>query len=290
MRLAHGDAAAAALVPAAEAVLLVEYEADGPAEARRLALDLADRLRPERPLLALTAWKAEEIDRFWQVHEAALSGLAALRGTEQPVVGIEDAAVPTERLPEYLRRVQEVLQRREASAAYLIHAATGQVDMRPFLDLRRREDGAKLWALADEVYDIVLEMGGTISSRNGVGLARSPWVSRQCGRLYPVFRELKALFDPRRLFNPGKIVGSAPGSLIWPLRKGASEGPAIGPDPAGESADPSLSALPPPAAARQLRWRPDEAAQESNSCNGCGRCRTTEASLRHVPDLSSGAG
>ena len=94
--------------------------------------------------------------------------------------------------------------------------------MRPFLDLRRREDGAKLWALADEIYDLVLELGGTISSRNGTGLARSPWVSRQYGRLYPVFRELKAIFDPRRLFNPGKIVGPVPGSLVWPLRKVAS--------------------------------------------------------------------
>ena len=155
-------------------------------------------------MLALTAWKPEEIDRFWQVREAALSGLAALRGTEQPVVGVEDAAVPTELLPEYLRRVQEVLQRREASATYLIHAATGQVDMRPFLDLRRREDGAKLWALADEVYDIVLEMGGTISSRNGTGLARSPWVSRQYGRLYPVFRELKARIRSAPSVQPGQ--------------------------------------------------------------------------------------
>ncbi len=294
LRLAHGDAAVAALVPAAEAVLLVEYEADGPAEARRLALDLADRFRhSERPLLALTASKPEEIDRFWQVREAGLSGLAALRGTEQPVVGVEDAAVPAELLPEYLRRVQEVLQRREASAAYLIHAGTGQVDMRPFLDLRRREDGAKLWALADEIYDIVLELGGTISSRNGVGLARSPWVSRQCGRLYPVFRELKALFDPRRLFNPGKIVGPGTGSLIWPLRKVASgewrvaseEGKdAVAEEAVAPATDASLLATRhSPLATLQLRWRPDEVAQESNSCNGCGRCRTTEPTLRMCP-------
>ena len=151
-----------------------------------------------------------------------LSSLAALRGAEQPVAVMEDVAVPAELLPEYLRRVQDVLQRREIVATYLVHAATGQVDMRPFLDLRRREDGARLWALADEVYDLVLEMGGTIGSRNGTGLARTPWVSRQYGRLYPVFRELKSVFDPRNVFNPGKIVGPVPGALVWPLRKVAS--------------------------------------------------------------------
>ena len=110
-----------------------------------------------------------------------------LRGAERPTVVVEDVAVPAELLPEYLRRVQDVLQRREVVATYLVSAATGQVDMRPFLDLRRQEDGAKLWALADEVYDVVLELGGTISSRNGTGLARSPWVSRQSGRFIPYF-------------------------------------------------------------------------------------------------------
>jgi FAD/FMN-containing dehydrogenase/Fe-S oxidoreductase len=294
LRLARGDAATAALLPAAEAVLLVEYEAESPAAARRLALDLADQIqRSEEPLLASTACRPEEIDRFWQVRATALLSLAALRGTEQPVVGIEDAAVPTELLPEYLRRVQEVLQRRETSAAYLVHAATGQVDMRPFLDLRRREDGAKLWALADEIYDIVLELGGTISSSNGVGLARSPWVSRQCGPLYSVFGELKSLFDPRRLFNPGKIVGPGTGSLIWPIRKAASSEQRAAREEKAEplqtvvevtaTGDSSLAARPSPLAPLQLRWRPDEAAQESNSCNGCGRCRTTEPAHRMCP-------
>ncbi len=114
---------------------------------------------------------------------------------------------------------KDVLQRREVVATYLTSAAAGQVDMRPFLDLHSpalaRTAAAKfaLGGLADEVYDIVLELGGTISSRNGTGSRRSPWVSRQYGRLYPVFRELKAVFDPRRLFNPGKIVGPVPGAL-----------------------------------------------------------------------------
>ncbi len=223
LRLARGDGSADLVPAAAEALLLVEYEADGAAEAQALARDLIDRFRQaDRPLLALTASDPDEIDRFWSVREAALSSLAALRGADRPVAVVEDAAVPAELLPEYLRRVQEVLQRREMVATYLIHAATGQVDMRPFLDLRRQEDGARLWALAEEVYDLVLEMGGTISGRNGTGLARSPWVSRQYGRLYPVFRELKSVFDPRRVFNPGKIVGPVPGSLVWPFRKAAS--------------------------------------------------------------------
>jgi len=277
LRLARGDAAAAALIPTeAEALLLVEYEADGPGEARALAFDLIDRVtQADRPPLALASSEADEIDLFWRVREAALSSLAALRGTERPTAVVEDVAVPTEALPEYLRRVQDVLQRREMVATYLISAATGQVDMRPFLDLRRREDGAKLWALADEVYDIVLELGGTISSRNGTGLARSPWVSRQFGRLYPVFRELKAVFDPRRVFNPGKIVGPVPGALVWPLRRVEDE--KFSRDPTGEREDPI------PISKLQLLWQSDEAMREAVSCNGCGQCRTESPAMRMCP-------
>jgi FAD/FMN-containing dehydrogenase/Fe-S oxidoreductase len=277
LRLARGDAAVSALIPTeAEAVLLVEYEADGPAEARVFAFDLINRLtQADRPPLALASSEADEIDLFWRVHEAALSSLAALRGTERPTAVVEDVAVPVEVLPEYLRRVQDVLQRREVVATYLISAAAGQVDMRPFLDLRRREDGAKLWALADEVYDIVLEMGGTISSRNGTGLARSPWVSRQYGRLYPVFRELKAVFDPRRLFNPGKIVGPVPGALVWPLRRVEDE--KLSRDPAEEREE----TIPVPKL--QLNWLPGEAMREAVSCNGCGQCRTESPALRMCP-------
>jgi FAD/FMN-containing dehydrogenase/ferredoxin len=277
LRLARGDAGVAALVPPeVEAVLLVEYEADNPAEAKTLAFDLIDRLaQSERPPLALASVDPDEISLFWRVREAALSSLAALRGTERPTAVVGDAAVPVEAIAEYLRRLQEVLQRREVSATYLVSAAEGRVDMRPFLDLRRREDGAKLWALADEVYDIVLELGGTISSRNGTGLARSPWVSRQYGRLYPVFRELKAVFDPRRLFNPGKIVGPVPGALVWPLRKG--EGEPFSRDPTGERETPT------PPTKLQLQWQPNEAVAEAVRCNGCGQCRTESPALRMCP-------
>ncbi len=74
-------------------------------------------------------------------------------------------------------------------------------------------------ALADEVYTLVLQMGGTISSQNGTGLARMPWVGRQYGALAPVLRDLKAIFDPRYLFNPGKIIAPPSEPITWPLRR-----------------------------------------------------------------------
>ena len=82
-----------------------------------------------------------------------------------PLAFVEDVGVPPELLPGYLYRVQEVLQRHETTASYLIHAATGQVHMRPFIEWRGPEDGARLRALADEVYELVLDLGGSISAQ-----------------------------------------------------------------------------------------------------------------------------
>jgi FAD/FMN-containing dehydrogenase/Fe-S oxidoreductase len=265
--LARGRSAdVAALVPAAaEAVLLVAYEADTPGGARTAAVELADRFhRLDRlALYAVTALEPDEIERLWSLRESALPSLYGLRGGPQPIAFVEDVGVPPDQLAVYLHRVHDLLQRHETTASFLVHAGAGQVHTRPFLDLQRPADLAKLWALAEEIHGLALELGGTVSSQHGTGLARTPWVARQYGRLYPVFRELKAIFDPRRLFNPGKIVGPDPGMPAWPMRRP----PAPPPDPA-----PWL-----------LRWQPGEVHAETGTCNGCGHCRTQAPAQRMCP-------
>ena len=72
--------------------------------------------------------------------------------------------------------------------------------------------------LAEDVYSLTLDCGGTISTQHGTGLARTPWVPRQYGRLYPVFVALKSVFDPNELLNPGKIVSAVLNRPAWPLR------------------------------------------------------------------------
>jgi FAD/FMN-containing dehydrogenase/Fe-S oxidoreductase len=274
-----GDTEAAALVsPAAEAVLLVTFESDTPSGARAAAQEFADGLtRRERlALQAVVASEPEELGRLWALRESALPSLYGLRGGPQPVAVIEDVGVPPDELPAYLHRVQDVLQQHETTASFLIHAATGQVHTRPFLDLGRPDDVSRLWAIADAIYTAALELGGTISTQHGTGLARTPWVERQYGPLFPVFRELKAIFDPRHLFNPGKIVGRDPDLPVWPLRRL----PASGPPADNGSPDPKVV---PPSAHWYLRWRPDEFRTESVRCNGCGECRTEAPARRMCP-------
>src|SRR5207253_5848235 len=128
-----------------------------------------------------------------------------------------------------------VMQQYETTASFLIHAGAGQVHTRPFLDLQRPDDVAKLAAIAEQVHTLALEVHGTVSTQHGTGLARTPWVSRQYGRLYPVLRELKAIFDPQQIFNPGKIIGPNPDLPAWPLRASVRDwqAPAEAADPGG---------------------------------------------------------
>jgi FAD/FMN-containing dehydrogenase len=86
------------------------------------------------------------------------------------------------------------------------------------VDLDDPADRAKLWPVAEAVHALALALGGTVSTQHGTGIARTPWVERQYGPLYPVFRELKRVFDPKNLLNPGKIVGPDPSREAWPLR------------------------------------------------------------------------
>jgi FAD/FMN-containing dehydrogenase/Fe-S oxidoreductase len=274
LSLARGSDASrvAALVsPAAEAVLLIEYEADSPAEAQQRADDLAQQLlKAERPALYATAASDEKTyEQLWQLRDVALPSLYGLKGGAQPIPFVEDIGVPVPALQDFLRGAQEILQEHETTASFLIHAGTGQVHTRPFLDLLRPEDTSKLWALSDRIHRLALELGGTVSTQHGTGLARTPWVARQAGALYPIYRAVKSVFDPKNLFNPGKIVDPDPTLAPWPLRTMAR--PATPPLPA------------------QLLWQADELSIEANHCNGCGMCRDDAPEQRMCPIFRASA-
>jgi FAD/FMN-containing dehydrogenase/Fe-S oxidoreductase len=265
LSLARGSDAAgvAALVPAAaEAVLLVEFESDTPSQAQHEAETLITLLRHDGLALhAVSAHEAMEIERLWHLREVALPTLYGLRTGPRPVAFVEDVGVPAEELAHYLRRVQEILKEHETTASFLVHAGTGQVHTRPFLDLQKPEDVSRLSVLAEKIHGLALELGGTVSTQHGTGLARTPWVARQYGPLYGVFRQLKAIFDPHGIFNPGKIVDPDPTMPTWPLRKSAAA-----------PTSPSL-----------LQWKPEEIRAEVVNCNGCGQCRTGAPNQRMCP-------
>src|SRR5207244_6043481 len=97
--------------------------------------------------VAQVALDAADIALFWRLRSSALPSLYGLGHGPQPVAVIEDIGVPPDNLAAFLTRVQEILQQHELTASFLTHAATGQVHVRPFVDLRNTEQSAKLCPL-----------------------------------------------------------------------------------------------------------------------------------------------
>jgi FAD/FMN-containing dehydrogenase/Fe-S oxidoreductase len=143
---------------------------------------------------------------LWEVRKAGLNIMMSMKGDGKAVSFIEDCAVPLEHLAEYTDRLTQIFHKHGTKGTWYAHASVGTLHVRPILDMRR--DGAqKMRAIAEEASALVREYKGAYSGEHGDGLCRGEWVAWQFGpRLNRAFEEIKGLFDPDNLFNPGKIV------------------------------------------------------------------------------------
>ncbi|WP_405608016.1 FAD-binding and (Fe-S)-binding domain-containing protein [Streptomyces sp. NBC_01508] len=143
-----------------------------------------------------------------KVRKAGLGLLmAASEGTRRPLAFVEDTAVDPVHLTEYTRRFKEVLDRHGMTAGFYGHCSVGCLHIRPYLDLTDPADVVKMRSVAVEIKDLVAEYGGVNSSEHGDGLARSEFNREIFGdSLYEAMRQVKKLFDPNNVLNPGKIV------------------------------------------------------------------------------------
>ena len=196
-----------ALIGEPDAILLVEFIGDDAATPLRKLDDLdallGDIGLPGR-LVRMPEARAQKA--LWDVRKAGLNIMMSMRGDGKPVSFIEDCAVPLVHLADYVDRLSEIFRRHGTRGTWYAHASVGTLHVRPILDMRR--DGArKMRAIAEEAAAIVREYKGAFSGEHGDGLVRSEWVAWQFGpRLTRAFEEIKALFDPAGLMNPGKIV------------------------------------------------------------------------------------
>jgi len=275
------------LIPGeAEAMLLVEQHADTLDELES-KIDEVVELAVYKTNLAVAAHISEDESDFqlyWGLAQRFVPTLHQMQGTSRPTPCIEDIAVPVESLPVFLRHVQDTLKRFEVTASVFGHAAQGQLHIRPLLDLAISDDVRAMESLAADLYEKVWALKGTISGEHGDGLSRTPFLARQYGPLTNVFRELKQIFDPQGLLNPGKKVPFAPTRMTQNLRLTSVQLPQIDGSPspprggAGAANGQTLHTFEP-----QLGWRPEEMAAAARACNGCGACRSISLDVRMCP-------
>ncbi len=197
--------------PTPQAILLVEFAGDDrgalPEKLARLEETMGDVGLPDTVVRMEDAAAQKAL---WDVRKAGLNIMMSLKGDGKPVSFIEDCAVPLEHLAEYTDRLTEVFARHGTRGTWYAHASVGTLHVRPILDMRAGgpEGGAaKMRAIAEEAAALVRRYKGAFSGEHGDGLVRSEWVGWQFGeRLTRSFEEIKDLFDPDGLMNPGKIV------------------------------------------------------------------------------------
>jgi FAD/FMN-containing dehydrogenase/Fe-S oxidoreductase len=266
------------MLPAgAGAVLLVEFYADSEAGSREAVADLlADRLvdasptatpgsgaadataAPRRAMEALEAHDEAERERFWKLRKSGLPILLSRTNDAKHVAFVEDTAVPPANLPEYVADLREVLAAHDTYASFYAHAGPGVLHVRPLVNTKTEAGVESMASIADEVTDLVVEHGGSVSGEHGDGRARTGWNEKLYGAdLRETFRDLKTAFDPDWILNPGQVVSrpESPTDMTENLRF----------DPEYEF-DAGFES--------ELAWEEENGMQGMvELCHGCGGCR-----------------
>jgi anaerobic glycerol-3-phosphate dehydrogenase C subunit len=237
-----------------EATLFVEFEGESEEDLKKKMGQVEQRLVNEEKLAISLQAARDPKDKEMLTKVRSVSGpiLNKVKGPKKPIAFIEDAAVHPSRLGEYIAGLRGILKRNGAEASIYGHAGDGNLHVMVFLDLKKAEDVARMVRITDESCDLVLRLKGTISGEHGDGLLRTAYVPRQYPKLYGAFVELKRLFDPEKILNPGRVVGNDPDLMSKNLKYGSDYHRM----PTGSSFDgETLSA-------------------EVESCHGCGKCRS----------------
>ncbi|HEX9193926.1 MAG TPA: FAD-linked oxidase C-terminal domain-containing protein [Burkholderiales bacterium] len=194
-----------------DAILLVEFAGEERDEQlkklEQLSELMADLGHPGSVVEITDAALQREV---WEVRKAGLNIMMSMKGDGKPVSFIEDCAVPLENLAEYTDSLTQVFRKHGTQGTWYAHASVGTLHVRPILDMKG--DGArKMRAIAEEACALVKKYkGAAYSGEHGDGLVRSEWIEPVLGaRLAAALAEIKDLFDPKGLMNPGKIVRPA---------------------------------------------------------------------------------
>lgn len=194
------------------ALLAVEYYGASEAELTHHVTQLQTRLQVLGHRGAVVVLlDTQQQANVWTIRKAGLGLLASNRSDWKTVPVIEDAAVPVEHLPAYVERIQAIVTGEGAEMSIYAHASAGCLHVRPLLNLKTTEGLRQYRAIAEAAVEAVLAYGGTTSGEHGEGLVRGEFSERLFGaELTQAFREIKHLFDPQRLMNPGKVFDTPP--------------------------------------------------------------------------------
>lgn len=198
----------------AAAMLYFEFEGTTAEEARSSLSKLADALKGLKPLDFIVLENDAQRHNLFDLREA-VSKKMNLEDTFGKTSFIEDVTVPVDKMPDYIAGLSAILGRYGIGFSAYGHAGTGNIHCGTFIDIKQNRHLSIIDAVASEVTDLTISLGGTLSGEHGDGFVRTPFLERLYGvEIYGLFKKVKEAFDPDNIFNPGKIIGPQNTSIL----------------------------------------------------------------------------
>lgn len=199
----------------------------------------------------------EDTKKIWTLRKAGLGLLSNLPGDEKAVPVIEDTAVDVNDLPAYIREFNEILKKHDLYSVHYAHAGSGEIHLRPIINLKTKEGNQLFRTIAEEVATLVKKYQGSLSGEHGDGRLRGEFVQQMVGeKNYQLLQEIKHSWDAKNIFNPNKVVNTPPMNEMLRYEPGQFT--------------PEFKTI--------FRFHQQDILQHAEQCNGSGDCRKTELS------------
>lgn len=193
------------------ALIITEFRANSRRELDQMADGLEKELKQTGLAKLCTRVYGAEVQRVWALRKAGLGVLSSMKGDAKPMGVIEDTAVAPRRLSHYMRDFKNMLDSMDAKCVYYGHISTGELHLRPILNLKTPEDRQLFRQVAIETARLVKKHRGSISGEHGDGRLRGEFIKLQYGEeTYELMRQVKRCWDPNGLLNLHKIVDTLP--------------------------------------------------------------------------------
>ncbi len=199
----------------------------------------------------------DDTKKIWTLRKAGLGLLSNLPGDEKAVPVIEDTAVAVEDLPDFIAEFNLILKKYNLFAVHYAHAGSGEIHLRPIINLKTVEGNQLFRTIAEEIATLVKKFNGSLSGEHGDGRLRGEFIAQMIGpRNYELLRQVKYTWDPENIFNPNKIVDTPSMNSMLRYEPGKKA--------------PDLKTV--------FHFPEQTILQHAEQCNGSGDCRKTHLS------------
>jgi len=239
------------------AILVVEFHSDDREEIRAVAEKVESEMRASGLGYHFPLLFGEDTKKIWTLRKAGLGLLSNLPGDEKAVPVIEDTAVDVEDLPAYIRDFNEILRKYDLYSVHYAHAGSGELHLRPILNLKTEEGNRMFRTIAEEIATLVKKYKGSLSGEHGDGRLRGEFIRQMVGdKNYALMRTIKQTWDPENIFNPNKIVDTPSMNSFLRYSPGQKT----------------------PEFKTHFRFHDQDILQHAEQCNGSGDCRKSHLS------------